>query len=604
MKKTFKTILASAAAVLALSIPVSAASGNLLVNPGAENGVSGWVDENGTWKASDYWTPYDGGYYFFAGANAEAKLYQDVDISDYSGGKLTLGAYLGGDNDPSQTDESILELQFLGSGGNDIGDYSVKRTNGNDWKYYEISTSIPQNAVTARVILHAIRHVGSDNDGYFDKLSLTAEAPQAETPPVTTDPVKTDSNNLLKNPSAEDGINYWTDKTGTWSANNYWDPYDGGYYFFAGVSSEAELYQDVNISQYSGSALKLSGYLGGDNDPNQTDESILQLQYLGAGGNDLGTYSVERTKGNAWNYYELTKNIPQGAVTARVILRSVRHVGNDNDGYFDGLSLTVVSAVAESVKPTTEKPTETTTQKVTEKATEKVTQKVTQTETPTPVSGGGSNTRPQTVPFTQTSSEWAQKEMQEAYEKGLIPDVLIDKDLRENVSRAEFASIAVTLYEELSGSKAPGGAALPFNDMSGVENYVDIQKAYGAGIAVGTSETTFAPYTSINREQLVTMLCRAIKKYRFPEWTIATDADYLMTSGGVSKKFADDADISDFARDSVYFMSNLGIVKGIDDTHFAPKAITDEQAASGYAIATREQAIAISLRIFKRSDMM
>ena len=40
-----------------------------------------------------------------------------------------------------------------------------------------------------------------------------------------------------------------------------------------------------------------------------------------------------------------------------------------------------------------------------------------------------------------------------------------------------------------------------------------------------------------------------------------------------------------------------------NDTRFAPKNTTSAQEASGYAMATREQAIALSLRIFKVSDM-
>jgi hypothetical protein len=50
-------------------------------------------------------------------------------------------------------------------------------------------------------------------------------------------------------------------------------------------------------------------------------------------------------------------------------------------------------------------------------------------------------------------------------------------------------------------------------------------------------------------------------------------------------------------------MSEMGIVKGVDSSHFAPKNVTDKQTAEGYASATREQAIAISLRIFKKADL-
>jgi hypothetical protein len=50
-------------------------------------------------------------------------------------------------------------------------------------------------------------------------------------------------------------------------------------------------------------------------------------------------------------------------------------------------------------------------------------------------------------------------------------------------------------------------------------------------------------------------------------------------------------------------MSKFGIVKGVDETHFAPKNTTNQQEASGYASATREQAIILAQRIFKISDI-
>nr|MCR5353784.1 S-layer homology domain-containing protein [Clostridiales bacterium] len=50
---------------------------------------------------------------------------------------------------------------------------------------------------------------------------------------------------------------------------------------------------------------------------------------------------------------------------------------------------------------------------------------------------------------------------------------------------------------------------------------------------------------------------------------------------------------------SVYFMAANGIINGIGDGLFAPKATTDAEAAIGYAQATREQALAIATRMVK-----
>ncbi|MBE6031410.1 MAG: hypothetical protein E7225_07450, partial [Clostridiales bacterium] len=52
------------------------------------------------------------------------------------------------------------------------------------------------------------------------------------------------------------------------------------------------------------------------------------------------------------------------------------------------------------------------------------------------------------------ASAWAKEELARADELGLIPDCLVGKDLREDITRAEFAAVAVKVYESLSGEKA------------------------------------------------------------------------------------------------------------------------------------------------------
>lgn len=144
---------------------------------------------------------------------------------------------------------------------------------------------------------------------------------------------------------------------------------------------------------------------------------------------------------------------------------------------------------------------------------------------------------------------------------------------------------------------------MPFKDVAGNADSVGIAKAYGLNIAVGFSDEEFAPNLRLTREEMATMLCRVIKKYRFADWTFATDAQYYLDTSGV-KSFADDRDISDWAKPSVYYMAKMGIIKGIGDNLFAPKATTPQQQANGYATATREQAIALSMRVYNLAEML
>ena len=55
--------------------------------------------------------------------------------------------------------------------------------------------------------------------------------------------------------------------------------------------------------------------------------------------------------------------------------------------------------------------------------------------------------------------------------------------------------MAVKVYENLSGIQAIPAVAHPFTDCSDIE----VLKAFNAGIAMGTSATTFSPNDLLNR---------------------------------------------------------------------------------------------------------
>ena len=208
-----------------------------------------------------------------------------------------------------------------------------------------------------------------------------------------------------------------------------------------------------------------------------------------------------------------------------------------------------------------------------------------------------------TTSFGAQASTWAVPEIEEAFKNDLIPDVMLDFDLTKKVNRGEFAAIAVQLYETLTQSVVAEANDCTFIDIAYDDNEKAIKQAYRLDVAQGTSQTTYEPLSNINREQLATMLCRVIKKYGYPNWTMETDSQYDLNIDGVTL-FADDNEISDWAKPSVYFMSKNGIVKGMSDTIFAPKNTTSQQEVSGYASATREQAIILAQRIFENPDIL
>ena len=197
-------------------------------------------------------------------------------------------------------------------------------------------------------------------------------------------------------------------------------------------------------------------------------------------------------------------------------------------------------------------------------------------------------------------SEWFDDEVgtseadEEIYNK-VYPAELLNKDLTKPITRVEFAAIAVKLYEELGGEKlVASNLWMPFTDT----NSDVVMKAYNIGIIKGISDTEFDPYSNISRQDLATMLTRVYKRLYLNGWTLDQDAAYVLDYNQ-NYVFEDDADISDYAKASVYFMVDNNVIKGISATKFGPRNVTTTQQAENYANATREQALIMAVRSFK-----
>ena len=196
-----------------------------------------------------------------------------------------------------------------------------------------------------------------------------------------------------------------------------------------------------------------------------------------------------------------------------------------------------------------------------------------------------SNVFSQNMPAWSEASNWATTELKKADDAGLIPDILKGADMTKPITREEFAALAVILYQKITGKAAVAASTNPFTDTENPE----ILKAYQLGITKGTSATTFAPKELTNREQVATMLSRAIR-------IMVPDGDFSIVG---APAFSDQGDISSWALEHVQFMGKIGIIKG-SGGKFMPRATTTAQQAAGYATTTREQAIAMGVRIFEQ----
>ncbi len=202
---------------------------------------------------------------------------------------------------------------------------------------------------------------------------------------------------------------------------------------------------------------------------------------------------------------------------------------------------------------------------------------------------------PSTIAYI--SSDWATPELSKADSLNMIPNRLKTIDFTKPITREEFAEISVKAYEAFTEKKAEAVSTNPFIDTQNAE----VLKAYHLGITTGTSDNTFEPDAILNREQAATMLTRVYKKATINGWTIKDDSKYPLKYIRANT-FADDNNISDWAKESVYFMNANGIIKGIEDNKFAPQNMTEEEEKSFYANATREQAIVIAVRMIENLE--
>ena len=169
------------------------------------------------------------------------------------------------------------------------------------------------------------------------------------------------------------------------------------------------------------------------------------------------------------------------------------------------------------------------------------------------------------------ASNWAIEELNKANEKELVPQIFEKQDLTTNITRKEFAHIAVKLWEALAGKTVEVGTQNPFTDTDDAE----VLKAYNLEITKGTSDTTFSPDELITREQMATMMTRALSKAGID---VSVDLDKV-------EKFADDNEIHSWGKEAIYYMSSIGIIKGIGNNNFG--VVGD---------ASKEQSLLISVR--------
>lgn len=165
-------------------------------------------------------------------------------------------------------------------------------------------------------------------------------------------------------------------------------------------------------------------------------------------------------------------------------------------------------------------------------------------------------------------SSWAKAELEAAREHDISLSFYYP---RLNITRVDFCRLAVKLYQKVQ----PNASAAPAAAFSDCENE-SVCLAAALGIVTGYDDGTFRPYQSITRQEAAAMLDRLYT-------TLGGKA-----SAANDKPYADDAQLGDWARSSVYAMREIGIMQGKENNRFRPK--------DGY---TQEQAVVTVERVFQ-----
>ncbi|HKL41967.1 MAG TPA: DNRLRE domain-containing protein [Clostridia bacterium] len=171
-----------------------------------------------------------------------------------------------------------------------------------------------------------------------------------------------------------------------------------------------------------------------------------------------------------------------------------------------------------------------------------------------------------------TASEWAKDEIEEAIAYDLTTARVLS-NFQQEITREEFCEIVIKLYQQLSDSSVPTVSINPFtdttNEMVLMANHLGIVKGVGNGL--------FAPNNSITREEICVMLYRTL--------ITAMPEDDFTISGFL--EFDDASQVSEWATDSVVFMNQNNIMKGVGNNEINPLGFTP-----------REQAIILLKRTF------
>ncbi|MGQ7889784.1 S-layer homology domain-containing protein [Paenibacillus sp. WC2504] len=169
------------------------------------------------------------------------------------------------------------------------------------------------------------------------------------------------------------------------------------------------------------------------------------------------------------------------------------------------------------------------------------------------VGQGETEPTPDTITLSDISGHWAEANIKQAISRGIVsgyPDGTFKPG--KTVTRAEFAVMLMSTLK-LQGE----GTELIFTDSAQIGAWAKkaVAQAVQAGIINGYEDGSFRPDAVITRAEIAAMITAALGK---------------SGQANAATGFADDKDIPTWAKASVAYVKQAGIVQGKGDNQFAP----------------------------------
>jgi hypothetical protein len=159
-------------------------------------------------------------------------------------------------------------------------------------------------------------------------------------------------------------------------------------------------------------------------------------------------------------------------------------------------------------------------------------------------------------------STWAADEVAKASAAGLIPDLSGTPSYQDSITRKQFAELIVNFVEKVAGKTITPEAETTFTD----ETSIAVRKAAAAKIVNGVGDNKFAPNTKTDREQIASMIYRAITYIK------KITGNDLAPKPGSYEEFTDKDTVSYWAIESVSVLAGNGIMNGVSATKLSPQA--------------------------------